>query len=162
MEEKGPNTTDHMDLDPQTPEFIPAATPTAKDPINTPPSAHCARAFVVHGVACSGPLTHKMREVERAFGGKGRGVIGVRWLLQWNRIKRKTASSLVVYHKRAVPTALGCLSGFRAESKLWWNMSGVGRVMRWRLGSCPSVKKVGCALCVRTHRANRAHGGRNS
>ena len=85
-EERGPDTTDHMDLDPQTPEFIPAATPAAKVPTNTnPASAHCARAFVVHGVACSGPLTHKIREVERAFGGKGERVIGVRWLLQWNR-----------------------------------------------------------------------------
>ena len=68
-----------MDLDPQTPAFIPAVTPTAKDPINTTStSVHCARAFVVHGVACSGPLTHKIREVERAFGGRGGGVIGVR------------------------------------------------------------------------------------
>ena len=106
-EEKGADTTDHMDLDPQTLKFVLAVTPTAKDPINsTPTSAHCARAFVVHSVACSGPLTHKIREVERAFGGKGGGVIGVRWLLQWNRRRGKTASSIVVDLKRAVPTAL--------------------------------------------------------
>ena len=106
MEGEGPNNTDHMDLDPQTPEFVPAATPTAKDPINTSASVHCARAFVVHGFVCSGPLRHKIREVDRAFGGKGGGVIGVRWLLQWNRRKGKTASSIVVYLKRVVPTAL--------------------------------------------------------
>ena len=84
-EEKGPDTPHHVDLDPQTPEFVQAATPAAKDPINTIlVFVHCARAFVVHGVMCSGPLTHKIRQVERAFGGKGGGVIEVRWLLQWN------------------------------------------------------------------------------
>ena len=77
--EKGADTTDHMDLDPQTPEFIPVVIRTAKDPINTTPtSARYAGAFVVHGIVCSGPLTHKIWEVERAFRGKGGGVIGIR------------------------------------------------------------------------------------
>ena len=49
---------------------------------------------------------HKIREVERAFGGKGGGVIGVRWLLHYSRRRGKAASSLVVFLKRAVPTAL--------------------------------------------------------
>ena len=69
-------------------------------------TAPTSRAFVVHGVACIGPMTHKIREVERAFGGKGGGVIGVRWLLHYSRRRGKTASSLVVFFKRAVPTAL--------------------------------------------------------
>ena len=47
----------------------------------------------------------KIREVERAFGGKGGGVIGVRWLLSYERRKGKTASSMVVFLKNAVPTA---------------------------------------------------------
>ena len=40
------------------------------------------RAFVVHGVACSGPWAHRSREMEKAFGCRGGGVIGMRWLLQ--------------------------------------------------------------------------------
>ena len=51
-------------------------------------------------------MTHKIREVERVFGGKGGGVIGVRWLLHYSRRRGKTTSSLVVVLKRAVPTAL--------------------------------------------------------
>ena len=68
--------------------------------------APTSRTFVVHGVAYIGPMTHKIREVERAFGGKGGGVIRVRWLLHYSRRRGKTASSLVVFLKRAVPTGL--------------------------------------------------------
>ena len=69
-------TTDRMDLDEPTTTMIPAAPPAAKDqPLPVPVPA--ARAFVVHSVACAGPFTYKIQEVERAFRGKGGGVIGV-------------------------------------------------------------------------------------
>ena len=59
----------------------------------------------MYGVACHGPWQQKIQEVERAFGRKEGGVIGVRWLLGIDRKRRKTFSSLVVFFKRAVPTA---------------------------------------------------------
>ena len=60
---------------------------------------------MVHGVACHGPWQAHIQEVERAFGRKGGGVIGVRWLLQQHRRRGKAFSSLVVFLKRAVGTA---------------------------------------------------------
>ena len=60
---------------------------------------------MVHGVACAGPFAYKIQEVERAFRGKGGGVIGVRWLLHWSKRKGKTTSSLVVYLKKDVVMA---------------------------------------------------------
>ena len=50
-------------------------------------------------------MTHKIREAERVFGGKGGGVIGVRWLLYYNRSRGKAPSSLVIFLNRAVPIA---------------------------------------------------------
>jgi len=105
-EEEGLQTTDDMELDPPSSPPLPAVTPTAKDLSEFTTPAHTARAFVVHGIACTGPFTHKVQEVERAFRGKGGGVIGVRWLLQWNRRRGKTASSMVVFLRKAVPTAV--------------------------------------------------------
>ena len=64
-----------------------------------------AGAFVVHRVACHEPWQARLQEVERAFGRKGGGVIGVRWLLQQHRRRGKAFSSLVVFLKRAVGTA---------------------------------------------------------
>ena len=69
---------------------------------------------MVHGVECQGPMARKIPEVERAFRGKGGGVIGVRWLLQWNRRRGKATSSLVVYLKRGHPTA----------KEMWLRMKG--------------------------------------
>ena len=60
---------------------------------------------MVHGVACAEPFAYKIQEVERAFRGKGGGVIGVRWLLHWSKRKGKTTSSLVVYLKKTVELA---------------------------------------------------------
>ena len=60
---------------------------------------------MVHGVACHGPWQARIQEVERAFGRKGGGVIGVRWLLQQHRRRGKAFSSLAVFLKRAVGTA---------------------------------------------------------
>ena len=102
-------TTDKMDIDPPAPppaiRKIEAVTPTAKDNKgNNQPHGHLARGYVVHGVAISGPMLPKIREVERAFWGKGGGVIGVRWLLSYERRKGKAASSMVVFLKNAVPT----------------------------------------------------------
>ena len=98
-----------MDLDTPPPSTntptSPAATPSANTTNATPTSAHLARAFVVHGIACSGPWTQKIQEAERAFGRRGGGVIGVRWLLQGYRRRGKAFSSLVVFVKRAVQTA---------------------------------------------------------
>ena len=83
----------------------PAATPSANTTNATPTSAYLTRAFVVHGIACSGPWTQKIQEAERAFGGRGGGVIGVRWLLQGYRRRGKAFSSLVVFVKRAMQAA---------------------------------------------------------
>ena len=44
-------------------------------------------------------------DAERAFGRKGGGVIGVRWLLKGYRRRGKAFSSLVVFLKRVVTTA---------------------------------------------------------
>ena len=105
----GGENTDKMNVDtpppPSNTSTSPAATPSANTTDVTPTSAHLARAFVVHGIACSGPWTQKIREVERAFGRRRGGVIGVRWLLQGYRRWGKTFSSLVVVVKRAVETA---------------------------------------------------------
>ena len=62
------------------------ADPTNKKPAGTTPVGdRPVRAFVVHGVACSGPWAHRNREMEKSFGRRGGGVIGMRWLLQWGR-----------------------------------------------------------------------------
>ena len=44
----------------------------------------------------------KIQEVERAFGRREGGVIGVLWLLHGYRRRGKTFSSLVVFVKRVV------------------------------------------------------------
>ena len=101
--------TDSMDIDSTAPlGEVTVDPPSAKDQNKDTGAATAptSRAFVVHGVACIGPMTHKIREVERAFGGQGGGVIGVRWLLHYSRRRGMAASSLVVFLKRAVPTAL--------------------------------------------------------
>ena len=106
----GGENTDRMDIDTPPPPtdkpMSPAATPSANTTNVTPTSAHLARAFVVHGIACSGPWTQKIQEAERAFRRRGGVVIGVRWLLQGYRRRGKTFSSLVVFVKSAVPTAV--------------------------------------------------------
>ena len=83
---------------------VKAAAPAVKKQ-STGATGRTARAFVVHGVVCQGPMTHKIREVEWAFRGKGRGVIGVRWLLSLERRRGKATSSLVVYLREG--TAVG-------------------------------------------------------
>ena len=100
------NTTDEIEIEsPASPtRSITAEIPTAKDNGGAHTSGHSAKAFVMHGVACLGPMTVTIREVERAFGKKRGGVIGCRWLLQWNRRKGKTSSSIVIFLRRAVPT----------------------------------------------------------
>ena len=59
----------------------------------------------MHGVETTGPMLPKIWEVKRAFGGKGGGVIGVRWLLSYERRKGKAASSMLIFLKNAVQTA---------------------------------------------------------
>ena len=103
-------TSDKMDIDPPTPpptmrkrEAVP---PTAKENKDTGrPHGHLARGYVVYGVATTGPMLLKIREVEKAFWWKGTGVIGVRWLLSYERMKGKAASSMGVFLKNAVQTA---------------------------------------------------------
>ena len=105
----GGETTDRMDIDtpppPTNKPTSPATTPLANTLNATPTSAHLSRAFVVHGIACSGPWTQKIQEVERAFGRRGGGVISVRYLLQGYRRRGKTFSLLVVCVKSVVQTA---------------------------------------------------------
>ena len=82
---------------------MPAASSAANDqPLPVP--VPTASAFVVHGVAYIGPFPYKRKEVERAFRGKGGGVIGVRLLLHWSKRKEKTTSSLVVYLEKDMVT----------------------------------------------------------
>ena len=86
--------TDKMDIDPPTPppttkkrEAVP---PIAKENKDTgQPHRHLLRGYMVHGVAPTGPMLPKIQQVERAFWGKGGGVIGVRWLLSYERRKVK-------------------------------------------------------------------------
>ena len=71
----GGDNTDKIDVDtpppPTNTSTSPAATPLANTTNAMPTSAHLARAFVVHGIACSGPWTQKLQEAERAFGRRG-------------------------------------------------------------------------------------------
>ena len=81
------------------------AGPTTKEPAGTTPVGdRPVRAFVVHGVACSGQWAHRSREIEKAFGCRGGGVIGMRWLLQWGRRRGRSFTSMVVYLRKAIPT----------------------------------------------------------
>ena len=69
-------TTDKMDIDKPTTRIMPAVPPAVKDhqlPLLDLP----AGALVVHGVACAGPFTHKIQEVEKPFRGRGGLVIGM-------------------------------------------------------------------------------------
>ena len=84
--------------------------PATKKPTGTTPVGdRPVRTFVVHGVACSGPWVHRSREMEKAFGRRGGGVVGMRWLLQWGRRRGRrrgrSFTSMVVYLRRAIPTA---------------------------------------------------------
>ena len=104
--------TDKIDLDlpasPNTPTMkgkSSGVTPTPKPTEATTTLGHLSRAYVLYGVVCHGFWQAHIQEVERAFGRKGGGVIGVRWLLQQHRRRRKAFSSLVVFLKWAVPTA---------------------------------------------------------
>ena len=69
-----------------------AATPATKN--DTVPLGSLG---YLHVVATTGPIAHKIREVEKAFWGSEGGIIGVRWLLQWNSRRRKAASPLVIF-----------------------------------------------------------------
>ena len=84
VRECGGEPTDVMDIDPpgspksgKSPQSSQGGTPTSKPTQATPTSGHLARAFVVYGVACHRPWQARIQEVERAFGRKGGGVIGV-------------------------------------------------------------------------------------
>ena len=84
----------------------PAARPSAENTTNNTATGRTARAFVVHGMASLGSIAVKILEVDGAFRTKGGGDIGVRWLLKGSRRWGKTATSLVVFTKRGVPTAI--------------------------------------------------------
>ena len=79
-------------------------------------------------------MAAKIQEVERAFGTKGGGVIGVRWLLKGSRRWGKAASLLVVFTKRAVPTAVEMYVWLRGRKhtvvEYEWDR-GPGRVAPW-------------------------------
>ena len=113
-------TTNKMHMDPPTPphktkkrEAVP---PTDKENKVTGQShGHLVRGYVVHGVAITGPMLSKIREVERTFWGNGAGVFGVKWLLNYDRRKGKAASSMVIFLKNAVPTAKEMYVGIRGR-----------------------------------------------
>ena len=84
------STEDRMDVDgtskaPRGESNMPDDLATKKLAGTMPVGGRPVRAFVVHRVACSGPWAHRSREMEKAFGCRGGGVIGMRWLLQWDR-----------------------------------------------------------------------------
>ena len=119
---------------PKPKKLRPAASPSAKNQANNTTTGRTARALVVHGVACLGPMATKIQKVERAFGMKGVGVIVVRWLLKDSRRWGKAASSLVVFTKRAVPTAFEMYVRIRDRKhtvgEYEWDR-GPGRVAPW-------------------------------
>ena len=92
------DTGEKMDMDgPSGGDGGQPAGPMTKKPTGTTPVGdHPVRAFVVHGVACSGPWAHRSRDMEKAFGRRGGGVIGMRWLLQWGRRRGRSFTSMVV------------------------------------------------------------------
>ena len=80
--------TDSMDIDSTSPPTEVTADPPSDEDQNKDIGvtlAPTSRALDVQGVTCIGPMKHKIREVATAFGGKGRGVIVVRWLLHYSR-----------------------------------------------------------------------------
>ena len=101
------DTGEKMDVDgPSGGDGGQLAGPTTEKPAGTTPVGdRPVRAFVVHGVACSGPWAYRSREMEKAFGRKGGGVIWMRWLLQWSRRRDRSFTSMVVYLRRVIPTA---------------------------------------------------------
>ena len=128
--------TDKMDLDlpasPNTPTTkgkSSGVTPTPKTMQATTTIGHLAWAYVVHGVACHGCWQAHIQEVERAFGRKGEEFIGVRWLLQQHRRRGNAFSSLVVFLKRAVPTAQSMYVKMRGRTHI---------VEEYKLGRRPS------------------------
>ena len=104
----GTETTDDEEMiDTPVPKPKPKPTdcPSNKDTKYSSATGHTARAYVVHGVACLGPMATKIQEVEREFGQKEGEVIGVQWQLKDRRRWGKAASLLVVFLTRAVPIA---------------------------------------------------------
>ena len=81
VKEKGVGKhTDRMDKDSTAPRSEVTADPPSPKSHNKDTSvalAPTSRAFIVYGVACIGPMTNKIWEIERAFGRKGGGIIGV-------------------------------------------------------------------------------------
>ena len=80
--------TANMDLDPPATPNTPTmkgkssgVTYTPKPTQVTTTVGHVGQAYVVHGAACHGSWQSNIQQAERAFGRKGGGVIGVRWLL---------------------------------------------------------------------------------
>ena len=69
-------------------------------------------------MACLGPIAAKIQEVERSFGTKRGGVIGIRWLLKGSTRWGKGASSVVVFTKRAVPTAVAIYMRLRGRKHM--------------------------------------------
>ena len=111
-----------------------ATSPSAKNPTNNTSTGRTARAFVVQGIVCLGPMAANIQEVERAFRTKGGGVIGVRWLLKGSRRRGMGASSQVVFTKRAVPTATEMYVRMRGRKhtgdKYEWDRAP-GRLAPW-------------------------------
>jgi len=63
-------------------------------------SAVTARGLVVHGVSCRQGMAGLWHQARRMRMGAGNTVVGVRWLLSWERRLQKTVSSIVVYFSR--------------------------------------------------------------
>ena len=74
----GGENTDSIDIDtppppPRDKTTSRAGSPTSKPQNVAPTPDPTARAFVIHGIACSGPWKQKIEGAERAFGRKGGG-----------------------------------------------------------------------------------------
>ena len=69
----GQRVPDKMEIDSAVPEVLPAVLPIARDitPVATVSDTHLVRAFGMYSVAYQGSMAAKIRQVDRAFGGKG-------------------------------------------------------------------------------------------
>ena len=73
------------------------------------PEVTNARGLVIHGVSCNQGVAALWSQARRLRVGAGKTVVGVRWLLSWERRLHRTVSSVVVYFDRLVNVGPGGL-----------------------------------------------------
>ena len=73
------------------------------------PKVSNACGLVIHGVSCNQGVAVPWSQARRLRVGVGNTVVGMRWLLSWERRLQRTVSSVVVYFDRLVNVGPGGL-----------------------------------------------------